>query len=180
MPDKDAVLKPLLYKSFNRDCVVAAALESSFTVTSMFSPMLAHRGVEPEYAGTEALSVLVPNLGAAPWETVVEFREHRGSVEARAQLREFERLAAEQEPRDAYDFLKKVSQEVNRAYRAAVEELAPSLPEAMAKELLLTAISLTSVIGPVIEKLVALTETAAEAWTFNRSWIAALMKLFNN
>jgi hypothetical protein len=177
MPDTDTFLRSFIYQSFNRDSVIAAGMDASFCVTPLFAPMVAHRGLQPELAGSEALSILVPELTKVPWEAVVEYREHPGSSEARDRLREFERLAHEEEPEDAYEFLRKVSQEVNKAYRAAMVDLAPSFPEELAKEILLTAVSTVSVIGPVVEKAASLTSAAREAREFNRSWIAALMKV---
>lgn len=177
MPDTESFLRSFISQSFNRDSVLSAALSASFNVTPLFAEMVRHRGIEPEHAGGEALGLVVADLGALPWEGVVEFREHPGSGEARERLREFERLAASQEPEDAYDFLKKVSQEINRANRAAIEDLAPSLPEDLAKEILLTTLSVTSVIGPVIEKVASIASAASEIREFGRSWIAALMKL---
>jgi hypothetical protein len=177
MPDTDSFLRPFIYQSFNRDSVLAAGMEASFSVTPLFAPMVAHRGLQPELAGSEALSILIPDLTKVPWEAVVEYREHPGSSEARDRLREFERLAQEEEPDDAYEFLRRISQEVNKAYRAAMLDLAPSFPEELAKEILLTAVSIVSVIGPVVEKAASLTSAAREAGAFNRSWVAALMKL---
>lgn len=177
MPDTDSFLKSFIYQSFNRDSVLAAEMEASFSVTPMFAPMVSHRGLQPELAGSEAFSVLVPDLTKIPWEAVVEYREHAGSSEARDRLREFERLAQEEEPEDAYEFMRKVGQEVNKAYRAAIADLAPSFPEELAKEILLTAVSTISVIGPPVEKTASLISEAREARAFNRSWIAALMKM---
>jgi DNA-directed RNA polymerase subunit F len=177
MPDTDSFLKSFIYKSFNRDSVLAAGMEASFSVTPLFAPMVSHRGLQPELAGSEALSVLVPDLTKVPWEAVVEYREHPGSSEARDLLRDFERLAQEEEPEDAYEFLRKVSQEVNKAYRAAIADLAPSFPEELAKEILLTAVSTISVIGAPLEKTASLISAAREARAFNRSWVAALMKI---
>ncbi len=175
MSGVEGFLRDFIYQSFNRDSVLAAALEASFNVTPLFAPMVAHRGVQPDLAGSEALAVLVPDLSIVPWEAVIEYREHPGSAEARERLREFERLAQEDEPETAYDFLRKVSQEVNRAYRAAMVDLAPSLPEGIVREILLTAISTVSVVGPVVEKAASLGAAALDAQRFNRSWIAALM-----
>lgn len=174
MPDTDQFLRSFIYESFHRDSVIAASLEASLNVTPLFSPMIEEAGFRPEHPGDEALSIIVPNIGSLPWEAVVGFREHHGSEEARAQLREFERLATEQEPQDAYDFLKAVSAEVNRGFMATVKELAPNLPEELAKEALLLGVSVVSVIGGPIASVAS---TVSETRAFNRSWVAALMKL---
>ncbi len=163
MPKTEQLLKSFLYKSFNRDSVLAAAMEASFNVTPLYAPMVERRGSAADYAGSEALSILVPNVGALPWEVVVEYREHRGSAQARARLREFEQLAAEEEPQDAYDFLKKVSREVNRAYQAAIEDLAPSCRRDLAEGSAAHSHLVISVIGPVIERVAAVAGSASES-----------------
>jgi hypothetical protein len=132
LPEVDYDLKSFIYKSFNRDLVIAADLDATFSITKLFAPMLARRGLVAQPLGTEALSVVVPNIGGLPWEAVAHFRNHPGSTEARAMLIEFERRAAEQEPEDAYAWLKSVSQQVNDA--AALADTAKSIPEEMAKE----------------------------------------------
>lgn len=177
LPETESFLRSFIYQSFNRDCVLAAALGASFSVTPLFAPMVTRRGIQADLAGSEALSIVVPNLASVPWEAVIEYRDHPGSEDARGRLREFERLAQEEEPEDAYEFLRKVSQQVSRAYRGGVEDLAPSLPEDLAKEVLLTAVSAVSVIGPVLEKMTSIGGAAVEARDFNRSWVAALMKI---
>jgi hypothetical protein len=177
LPDSEPFVKSFIYKSFNRDCVLTTAMSASFSITPLFASMVERRGIAPDRAGSEALDIVAPNVGVLPWEAVVEFREHSGSTEARARLREFEALAASQDPQDAYDFLKRVSREVNQAYLDAIHSLAPSLPENLAKEALLTLISVTSVIGPVLEKIGSVGNTITEMREFNRSWIAALMHL---
>ena len=86
-------------------------------------------------------------------------------------------MAATEEPQDAYDFLKRVSQHVSRAYADAIRDLAPSLPGSLAREVLLTMVAMTPVVGPVAERVAVVGEAVAETRAFNRSWIAALMKL---
>lgn len=177
MPEAEPFLRSFVSKSFNRDAVLSAELEASFNTTPLFEPMVAHRGVETDYAGSEALSVIVSDIGSLPWEAVIEFRSHHGSGEARERLREFEHLAAAGEPQDAYDFLKRVSQEVNRGFRAAIEDLAPNLPEDLAKQVLLTSVATISVIGAPVAVLAETASSISGAREFNRSWIAALMKI---
>jgi hypothetical protein len=81
----------------------------------------------------------VPNVGALPWEAVVQWREHPGSQEVRGKLREFEERAAKAEPEEAEGFLKQVAREVINGYEAAYRELLPSLPEELQKEMAKTA-----------------------------------------
>jgi hypothetical protein len=82
------------------------------TVTPLFEPMIAQRGLRLDRPGEEALRILVPNLGRLRWEAVAEFREHPRCQEARARLREFEERAAASEPEDAAAFSRGVAQEV--------------------------------------------------------------------
>lgn len=177
MPNVERFLRAFLYESFNRDATVAAALEASFTGTPLFAPMIARGGAEHELAGSEAVSVVVGDIGALPWEAVVEFRDHEGSREARDRLREFERLAIESDPRDAYEFMKRVGHEVNRGFRAAIEELAPNLPEELAKQVLLNGVATVSVVGAPVAAIAGAASTVSASRAFNRSWIAAVMVL---
>jgi len=177
MPDVESFLRTYISKSFNRDAIVATDLAASFPTTPLFRPMVDRHGVNPDYAGSEALSIIAGNVGELPWEAVVEFRDHHGSQEARERLREFERLASEADPQDAYDFLKSVSLEVNRGFRAAIEALAPSLPEELAKQVLLNAVATASVIGAPVAAAAGLTSALSEWREYSRSWIAAVMVL---
>src|SRR5215203_964418 len=86
---------------FNRDLVAASAINATFNPTTLFAPIVERRGWGTPLDGREALGIAVPNVGALPWEAVVEFRDHAGSTEARAMLREFEEKAAHEEPEDA-------------------------------------------------------------------------------
>lgn len=54
------------YKAFNRDSSMAAALGAAFSLTPLFDPMVRRRGVVPVASGDQALSILVPNIGACP------------------------------------------------------------------------------------------------------------------
>jgi hypothetical protein len=180
LPGVDPSLRRWVYASFNRDSVIAADLGAAFNVSPLFRPVVERGGVQPDFPGDEALSILVPDLGALPWEAIAEFRDHPGSREARAKLREFEERAAVQEPGDAYHFLKQVSREVNAGYIAAVKEYAPRLTDELGLELMKTLVSVSTVVGPYIEKIASLAVAAGEARRFQRSWIAALMKLHDH
>jgi hypothetical protein len=166
-----------IYKSFNRDSVVAGHFGAALSITGLFAPMVERRGIVAEHPGSEALDLLVPNVGALSWEAVVEWREHPGSQEARAKLREFEERAAQAEPEEAERFLKQVSREVINGYEAAYRELLPSLPEELQKEMAKTFISFIPAVGPFIEKGTAFAEIIAEAVANRRSWVAAMMWL---
>ncbi|MBS1675810.1 MAG: hypothetical protein JST08_00345 [Actinobacteria bacterium] len=177
IPEVDPFLRSFIYESFNRDAIVATALGASFTATPLFRPMIARGGIEAEAAGAEALAVVVGDMGALPWEAVFAYRDHAGSREARERLREFERLASEAEPRDAYDYIRRVGHEVNRAFAAAIEDLAPSLPEEMAKQLLLNGVALVSVIGAPVAAFAGIASDLSASRASKRSWISAVMSL---
>jgi hypothetical protein len=177
MKGEDTFRRSFIIKSFNRDAIIAADMDASFSITPLFVPMIKRHGISLDRPGDHALSILVPNLGRLPWEAVAEFREHPGSSEARAKLREFEDRATGDEPQSAYEFLENVAQEVSSSYRAAIKELAPKLPESLALEAVKTFVSVSSVIGPVLEKGASVVHDAVEARRFNRSWIASLMRL---
>jgi len=177
MADHDPFLRSFIYESFNRDATIAASLGASFTGTPLFAPMIEREGLKPDTSGADALGVVVGDVGALPWEAVIEFREHRGSREARERMREFERLAIESGPRDAYDYMKKVGHQVNRGFRAAIEELAPSLPEELAKQVLLNGVAIVTVVGAPVAAVAGAASALSASRSFSRSWIAAVMVL---
>jgi hypothetical protein len=177
MPDKENFLRSWIYKGFNHDLVSAGALEATFSISPLFEPMLERRGLATQHAGDQALAIIVPNIGGLPWDAVADFREHPGSQEARAMLREFEQFAAAEGPDDAYEFLLKVSQKVTRAYAAALAETAKSLPEELAKEALLTGVSLIPAVGQVVASASSVSQALRDVMKDRRSWSAALWKL---
>jgi hypothetical protein len=163
-------------QSFNRDAVIAGELGAAFNITPMFVPMVERRGVRPDLPGSEALSYLIPNLGRLPWEAIVEFREHDGSREARAKLREFDRRAAE-DAQDAYDYGRRAGHELTAALFGALEDQRPSLPEELAKEALLGAVDLVPGVGPIAGKTASVAQTIREDRRLRRHWTSALMLL---
>jgi hypothetical protein len=83
----------------------------------------------------------------------------------------------EAEPRDAYDFIREVGHEVNRAYAAVFDELAPSLSEEMAKQGLWNGSRLSvSSVHPIAAFAGAASEVSASR-AFGRPWVAAVMSL---
>jgi hypothetical protein len=139
--------------------------------------MVERHAIVPDHPGSEALDLFVPNVGALTWKRVAEWREHPGSQEARAKLREFEERAARAEPEESEGFLKQVSREVINGYGAAYRELLPSLPDELQKEMAKTFISVIPVVGPFIEKGTAFAEIIAKAVANRRNWVAATMWL---
>ena len=183
MPDlRDSgriTLRNWIIKAFDRDLAVASGLGAAFNVTSLFTPMLEARGGRPERAGLDALEVVVPNISALPWEASVEFREHKGSAEARAMLREFERKAASEEPEDATAYLVGLHQEVQDALFSALEQQRTQWPKKIAEEVAKNAVGFIPVVGQVAGPVLSAVEMGTE-WNRERhSWAAALMKLRN-
>jgi hypothetical protein len=166
-----------VYEAFNRDSVVAATLRSSLNVTPLFSAMVARHGIRPEHSGADALAITVPNVGALPWEAVVEFRDHPGSQEARAKLREFDARGADGDPERGYEYLRSVHGAVTTALFEALDDQRRGLPEQLAEEAIKTAVSFVPVVGPAVELTASVADAVIDTRRFNRSWIAALMQL---
>lgn len=175
MPRVNAFERDFIYKSFNRDIAVAHDLGAVLQVSTLFEPMLQHHGWQP--TGATALQITVPDLGALEWEQVLAFRAHAGASEAREMLREFERVAAEQEPRDAEHFLLKVSQQVSDGLLAALDARNTSIPRNALREAAKTLISFVPAAGPFIGTGITAAEVAATKRSEMRSGIAALMRL---
>lgn len=163
--------------ALSRDAVVAAWLEAAVQVTSLFEPVLPGiPGAEPDHPGVMAVTVAVPGIDQLSWEEICEFREHAGSDEARAKLRDAEeRVAAEDLP-DPAEFAVRVGQEVTADLFAAMSEMKGSLGKKLVKEGVNAGISLLPVVG-TFASAVSASETVAESVKASRTWHAALMKL---
>jgi hypothetical protein len=92
-------------------------------------------------------------------------------------LIEFENRATQQEPEDAYEWLRSVSQQVAGAYAAAMAHTARSLPENLAKEALLTGVSFIPAVGPVVATASSVSQALRDVMRERRSWCAALWEL---
>jgi len=176
MPGLNTFQRGYIYKSFNRDAVMAAGLDATFNVTDLFSPMLARGRVAPYTAGAEALDYAVPNVGALPWEAIMEFRDHPACEDARGKLREFEERALATEPGDLVTFSKEVGREVVKGYEAAYRDLLPNLPEQLQEETAKALFGLIPVVG-TFEGLIGMGQAVAQSMQNRRTWIAALMRL---
>lgn len=117
------------------------------------------------------------NVGVLPWEAVVEFREHGGSVEARAMLREFEEKAAREEPEDAAAFLRGVSQDVTAAMATAAAAQRQRWPIRAAATGLGTVVGFEPHIGPFAGSALTAAVWGWETIRERKSWTAALMRL---
>ena len=176
MPDTSEWVRCYLSQSFNRDAVLASELGAAFNITPLFAPMVERCAVHPDAPGNEALTYVVPNVGGLPWAAIVEVREHEGSQEARAKLREFDQLASN-DPRAAYEYLQRVGQELTSALFAALKDQRKSLPEALAKEALLGGVELVPGVGPVVGKAASVAQTVLDERRTRRHWTSALMLL---
>jgi hypothetical protein len=175
MPGLNTFERDFIYKSFNRDLAVAQKIGAVVQMSTLFEPMLRRRGRQP--SGTTAPEIAVPNLSALEWEQVLEFRRHPGAEEARKMLREFERVALEQDPQEAEAFLLKVSQQVTGSLFSALADRGVHLGRTVAEEAAKTGISFIPIAGPFIEKAITAVELGAAKLAESRSGVAALMKL---
>jgi len=175
--EQDLFRQKFIYQSFNRDSVLATYMGAAFNLTQLFTPMLERRGAAIVHAGGKAIDIIVPHLGALPWEAVLEFREHPGCGEARAKLREFEERVAREEPQDAMSFQQRVSQEVNGAIFGAWNDLRPNLREALGREAVMAGVSMYPIAGPIIAPGLGISEALARDFQDRRTWLAALWKL---
>jgi hypothetical protein len=164
-------------KALARDVVVATSLHASINITPLFAPMVEGAVDEQEPTGAEALSFLVPNLEALPWEVVAEFRESPGSVEARGLLREFEAVAVAQESGDVGDLAEKTRQAVVDGLAGALADTRPSIAKTAAKEAVGLAVSLVPIVGPFIPAAAGIAEAAGQLVERRESGLFALIKL---
>jgi hypothetical protein len=164
-------------KALAHDAVVAARIGAAINVTSLFSPMIEGVSAEPEATGTDALGILVPDLGKLSWNRIAEYREHPGSVEARAKLREFEQRALGQDSGDARDYLNKIKASITDDLMAGLAETEVKLSKAIAAEAVKAGVSFLPVIGPFIGPASTVSEALRERAEQRQRWYFALMKL---
>lgn len=177
MPDAEHFVRDFVYKMFHRDAVVAAYIGAAFNVTSLFAPMLERSGASLDRAGESALAVLVPNLAHLPWEAVLEYRDHAGSVEAREKLRIYDQRAAATDPEDLAALQLHVFQDITTDLLAAIRELQGSAAQRFGEEAAKTAVSFIPVAGPFLGPGASLLELLRDVLQERQSWHAALMKL---
>lgn len=166
-----------IIKAFNRDLIVSSMVGAAFAPTSLFVPMIERRGIAPMRYGADTLCAIVPNLGAVPWEAVLEFREHPGSAEARAMLREFEEKAAREEPEDALAYMLGVQRNVSEALFSALEAKRTRWLTKIAQEALKTVVGIVPAVGQFAGGALTAAEMGVQWRRERNSWTAALMVL---
>ena len=173
----DLMHRGFVIDALSRDAVVAATLEASVLVTSLFRPILSDvEGVAVDRQGQAALEIFLPNVAELPWEAISDFREHPGSHDARGKLRSIEERAAADGPEPS-DFTRRLAEEITNDLLAAVNEQRGSVGKKLAKEAATTAVSFFPVVGPALGPGVSPSETVTEVVKDRRSWHAALMLL---
>lgn len=175
MPGVNTFRRDFIYKSFNRDLAVARDIGAVVQVSTLFEPMLQRHGWNA--TGATALEIAVPNLAALEWEQVLAFRAHPGAQEAREMLRKFERMAADEEPQDAREYLLGVSQRVTDGLMTTISDRSIHLPRAVAEEAAKAGMSFIPFVGPFVGTVLTAAELAAAQRDETRSGVAALMML---
>jgi hypothetical protein len=177
----DSALLPFqvdfIAKSLARDATVAASMGASMNVTSMFAPIVEDTAADPQATGADALSFLVPNVEHLSWESIAEYRDRQGSVEARGLLREFETIAIEQEPGDVEDYLAKVRASIMDALVAALLETEANVPRVVGKEVASLAVSVVPIVGSFIGAAAGITEVLGQRLEQRESALFSLLKL---
>jgi hypothetical protein len=177
MRDRNSFERSWISKAFNQDAALASFFQATFNVTSLFAPMLERDELVPDRAGGFALELLVPNLGSLPWEGIIEFREHPGNDEARAQLRQFEETAAEAGPESIEEFKEHVQAEITKCFFQALDDLRPRSLVTAGKEGVKTLIGLVPFVGQVASGFATAGEIALAEGKYRNTWHAALLKL---
>lgn len=121
------MLRDFTIKTLARDAVVASSMQAAMSVTSLFTPLIDSLGADPDPSGRTALSILAPNVGSLSWESIAEFREHGGAMEARGKLREFEERALAAEPDDPLECQRETFRAVSEALMSVIRDLSPKL-----------------------------------------------------
>lgn len=173
----ETFLRRWIIENFHRDSVLSAAQGASFSLTSLFVPMLEHHGLKPTTGGQTALQVVVPDLSSLPWDGIIEFRNHAGSEEARTMLRTFDEKASQEEPGDALAYFSRVSQQVNDAVFAAYDDLRPSWPRSISEQVSAFVVSLDPNLGPLVSSTLTGAGLLRDRFKYRNSWVSAVMVL---
>ena len=150
---------------------------ASINVTPMFAPIVEDTATNRQAQGADALSFMVPNLEHLSWESIAEYRDRQGSVEARGLLREFETIAIEQEPGDVEDYLEKVRVSIMDALVGALLETEADIPRVVGKEVASLAVSVVPVVGSFIGAAAGIAEVLGQRLEQRQSGLFSLLKL---
>ncbi|HEY2054000.1 MAG TPA: hypothetical protein VGH14_08715 [Solirubrobacterales bacterium] len=123
------------------------------------------------------MSLTIPDLGHLSWESIAEYRERSGSVEARGLLRGFEEAALAQEPEDVADYLAKVSREITGAFLSALADTEVSIPKVAAREAASVAAGFVPILGPVIGPAAGVAGAFGQRAEQRESGVLALARL---
>jgi hypothetical protein len=176
-PSDNSFHRTFTIDAFSRDAVIAGAMEAAVQVTSLFAPLMSGMpNIAADHPGMLSLNVAVPGIEQLPWEAICEFRDHAGSEEARAKLRNAEERVAAETVSDPAAFALRVGQEITDDLFAAIAEMKGSVAKRLVKEGVNAGISLLPVVG-TFSSAVSAAEAVAESSKQSRTWHAALMKL---
>jgi hypothetical protein len=178
--DQNASRRRFTIDALSRDAVVAAAMDyATLHATSLFKPLLdGLSGTTPDHPGNTALWFAICGIERLTWEDICAFREHAGSEEARARLREAEeRVAAEGLDAAAPQFAERVGREVTSDLLAALDETKPDLGRELAKDAANIGIATIPLVGAALSGAASVGETVAKSAAAERTWHAALIQL---
>lgn len=164
-------------ESLAGDALLAARLGATISVSPMFLPFAGTGEVEPVVTGSDALSLLIPDLRRLTWESIADYRERPGSVEARGLLRGFEEAAIKQEPGDAVDYLEKVSGEITGALLGSLSDTEVNIPKTIAREAATVAAGFVPIVGPGIGAAAGVAEAIGRRIEQRESGVLALATL---
>lgn len=180
LPKPRALEDAPLVEALKNALQLAHGLSAVPALSSAFGRIAAERGVSIQLPGVESLGFLVPNFSVLPWEEIARFRDHQGSVEARARLREFESEVASRELPGSARYVRETGQAVSSALMATARELAPSLPDDVRGPVLGSAVGLIPVVGQFASMAVSMGDIVAalhRSQEFEGSWVAAVFEL---
>lgn len=155
-------------------------LDAIPALSGAFATVATERGVPVRLPGEESLGFMVPNFSILPWEAVAEFRDHPGCLEARERLRAFDARAGSEEAPKEIGELRATGEAVADGLFGAVKDLAPKLPDEIARPLAGTAVGLVPVVGQYASLALSMGDMIAavrDHERFEQSWIAAIIEL---
>ena len=175
LPGIPSYERDYIRKAFTRDAAIAEDLDATINVTSMFEPMLEHRGYRPALSGDTTMSIAVPNFALLDWSAIAEFREHPGVTEAREMLVRIEQIAA----RSPDDMSRRIAaaDELTATLFAAITDRQTSIPKELGAEVAKAGISFIPAVGPPLSVAMSGGQVIAKGLSERRSGLAALMRL---